>query len=204
MDEALWAVGRATGIIGLALFTVSVLLGILARSGRPAFGLPRFAVTLVHRNASILATAFIVVHIGTLLFDPYAQLELIDFVVPFLGEYRPFWLGMGTVAFDLLLAVIATGLLRNRIGRRTFKVVHWGTYAMWPIALAHALGTGTDAASPAFIGFAVLCTLAVVAAVVWRLTSRFSRPDIAVPTVRGSSSFTAHTPAATHTIGIRS
>ncbi|GAA1848987.1 ferric reductase-like transmembrane domain-containing protein [Microbacterium koreense] len=203
MDEALWAVGRATGIVGLGLFTVSVLLGILTRAGRPAFGLPRFAVTLVHRNASILATVFILIHIVTLLFDPYAQLELVDLVVPFLGEYSPFWLGLGTVGFDLLLAIIVTGLLRNHIGRRTFRIVHWSTYALWPIALAHSLGTGTDASAPAFLAFAGVCAAAVVAAVVWRLTPPFTRPDVATtaPTVPSSSA--PHCPAPT-TTGVRS
>lgn len=174
MDEALWALGRGTGIVGLALMTISVVLGILTRSGRPAFGMPRFAVTLVHRNASLLGTVFILIHIVSLLFDPYAQLDVVDFFVPFLGDYSVFWLGLGTVAFDLLLAIIITALLRNRIGPRLFKAVHWGTYAMWPIALAHSLGTGTDAFSTGFLVFAGLCTAAVAGALIWRLSARFT------------------------------
>lgn len=173
MDEALWALGRGTGIVALALVTLSVLLGILTRSGRPAPGLPRFAITLVHRNASLLAAAFTLIHVITLLFDSYAQLELIDFYVPFLGEANPIWLGLGTVAFDLLLAVMITGLLRNSLGQRTFRAVHWAAYALWPIALAHALGTGTDATSVPFLVFAAVCTAAVVAAVSWRATTGF-------------------------------
>lgn len=95
--------------------------------------------------------------------------------MPFLGEANPFWLGLGTIAFDLLLAVMITGLLRNRIGRRTFRLVHWATYALWPISLVHALGTGTDAGSLAFLVFAGLCSAAVVGAVIWRLMPRFGR-----------------------------
>jgi sulfoxide reductase heme-binding subunit YedZ len=173
MDEALWALGRGTGVVGLALMTVSVTLGILTRSGRPALGLPRFAVTLVHRNASLLGTLFIVVHVVSLLLDPYAQLTVVDFFVPFLGETDPLWLGFGTLALDLLLALVVTGLLRNRIGRRTFRAVHWAAYAMWPIALVHSLGTGTDASSPWFLAFAALCTGAVIASAAWRLTAGF-------------------------------
>lgn len=173
MDEALWVLGRATGVIGLALLTVSVVLGILTRSGRPAFGLSRFAVTPVHRNASLLGTAFILVHVVSLLFDSYAQLELVDFFVPFLAELDPLWLGLGTVSFDLLLAVAITGMLRNRIGQRAFRFVHWASYALWPISMAHALGSGSDAGSGWFLTFAGICTLVVVGAVVWRLTPRF-------------------------------
>jgi sulfoxide reductase heme-binding subunit YedZ len=173
MDEALWALGRGTGVVSLVLLTVTVLLGILTRSGRPALGLPRFAVTLIHRNASLLASLFIVVHLVSLFFDPYAQLTLVDFVVPFLGDYQPVWLGLGTLAVDILVVVMITGLLRARIGQRTFRVIHWFTYAMWPLALAHALGTGTDAWSPWFLAIAATCTLAVVVALGWRASRQF-------------------------------
>jgi len=173
MSEALWALGRGTGIVALVLMTITVVLGILTRSGRPAFGMPRFAVTLVHRNSALIGTAFIAIHVISLLFDPYAQLNVLDFFVPFLGSYRPFWLGLGTVAVDLLIAVVVTALLRHRIGQRAFRVVHWATYALWPIALFHSIGTGTDAGSGLFILLAIVCSAAVAASVIWRLTTGF-------------------------------
>jgi predicted ferric reductase len=173
MDEALWALGRGTGVASLLLITVSVLLGILTRSGRPAFGLPRFAVTLVHRNASMLAMVFLVIHIVSLFFDPYAQLTLVDFVIPFLGADNTVWLGLGTLTFDLLIAITVTALLRNRIGLRAFRIVHWLTYAMWPIALAHAIGNGTDSGAGWFIALVVVTSASVLAAVIWRVSARF-------------------------------
>lgn len=173
MNEALWALGRGTGVVALALFTVSVLLGVLTRSGRPLLGVPRFSVTLVHRNVSILATAFIAIHLLSLLGDSYAQLRIVDFVLPFLGSYKTVWLGFGTVAVDLLIAVMATGLLRRYVGLRVFRAVHWLTYLMWPVALVHSIGNGTDAGKPWFITFAVVCSAAVALAVGWRLTAGF-------------------------------
>lgn len=173
MNEALWALGRGTGFVALVLLTLSVVLGVLTRSGRPAFGLPRFSVSLVHRNASLLASAFVLVHIATLFFDSFAQLHLVDVIFPFFGSYRPLWLGLGTVAVDLLLAITASALLRRRIGRRLFRVVHWFAYALWPIALLHAVFTGTDAATPWFVAVAVASALAVVASVGWRLSAHF-------------------------------
>lgn len=173
MDEAFWALGRGTGVVALVLFTLAVLLGILTRSGRPLFTLPRFSITLIHRNVSVLATAFIGIHLLSLLADSHAQLSVVDLVLPFLGAYRPFWLGLGTVAVDLLIAVVATSLLRRVIGQRLFRAVHWSTYLIWPIALAHSLGTGTDAAEPWFLALAAVCTLAVLAAVAWRGSAGF-------------------------------
>ena len=108
-------------------------------------------------------------HVGSLLFDPFAQLRLVDVLFPFLGSYRPFWLGLGTLALDLLAVVTVVSLLRHRVGPRVFRGVHWLTYLLWPVAWLHALGTGTDAGSVWMTGVAATCFAAVSAAVAWRL-----------------------------------
>ena len=173
MDEAMWAFGRVSGFMSLALFTVSVLLGILNRSGRPLLVLPRFSISILHRNIAVLATVFLGLHVGSLLLDSYAKLRPVDVVVPFLGSFQPFWQGLGTVALDLVAAVVVTAFLRHRIGQRTFKAVHWLTYGIWPVAMAHAIGNGTDAGSAWFLGQAAASGVAVVSALLWRLSAAF-------------------------------
>lgn len=174
MTSALWYLGRGTGITALVLFTLSVVLGIVTRSGRAGAGLTRFGVADLHRTAALTGTALVAVHVGTLLFDPYAQLKLVDLVFPFLASFRPLYLGLGTVALDLLLAVVITSLLRHRLGPRTFRLVHWATYVLWPVALLHGLGAGTDAGAMWFRAIAVACSSAVAVAVGWRLTGVFT------------------------------
>ncbi|WP_230085601.1 ferric reductase-like transmembrane domain-containing protein [Arthrobacter sp. AQ5-05] len=173
MDNALWAFGRVSGFVALALFTVAVVLGILTRSGRRLFAIPRFSVVLIHRDISVLATVFLVLHVSSLMLDSFAKMNVIDVLVPFLGAFKPFWQGLGTVAFDLVLAVVVTGLLRHRIGQKTFRAVHWLTYAMWPIALAHAIGNGTNGTAGWFVLLAVGSVAVVGTAVVWRLSAAF-------------------------------
>jgi len=185
MTNALWYLARGTGLVALVLLTVVVALGIGARSGRTAFGLPRFAVNLVHRNAALLALVLLVGHVLSLLFDPYAQLRLADIVVPFAGTYRPLWEGLGTLAFDIVLALIATSLLRKRIGARAWRVVHWLAYLCWPLALLHGLETGTDGGTGWLRAVAGLCAATVGAAVIWRLAPGFGRfPDRATRRIR--------------------
>lgn len=173
MTEALWALGRGTGIVALVMFTITLVLGIVTRSGRSVGGLGRFGVADVHRTAALTGVGLVAVHVGSLLFDPYAQLRLVDVVFPFLGSYRPLYLGLGTLAVDLLAVVTVVSLLRHRVGPRVFKTVHWLTYLLWPVALVHALGTGTDATSVWMTGLAVACFTAVTAAVGWRLLPSF-------------------------------
>jgi len=173
-DTTLWYTARASGVVSLVLLTIVVALGIASRSGRPAFGMPRFAVALVHRNASLLAVLLIGLHVTTLMFDKYAQLNISDLLVPFIGAYRPFWQGLGTFALLLIVALVATGLLRNRMPERAFRAVHWLAYACWPVAFAHGLGNGTDNATLWMRLVAAGCALVVAASVSWRLAPNFA------------------------------
>lgn len=172
--DALWYLARGTGVVSLVLLTAVVVLGIGSRSGRPVFGLPRFAVTVVHRNASLLSVLLLAVHVLTLFFDPYAQLRLVDLVVPFAAAYRPMWLGLGTLALDLIIALVATSLLRHRLGRTAWRAMHWLAYLTWPIAVLHGLGTGSDRGEIWLWAVAVACIAAVVSAAGWRLSDRFA------------------------------
>lgn len=172
--SALWYLGRGTGLTALVMFTLAVCLGVLTRSGRSGAGLSRYALADLHRTVALTGTVLVGVHVGTLLFDPFAQLHLVDLAFPFLASYRPAFLGLGTLAIDLLLAVVVTSLLRHRIGPRAFRAVHWATYLMWPLAFLHALGAGTDAATSWFAWLAVGCALAVAGAVGWRLSGAFA------------------------------
>ncbi|MCB1286506.1 ferric reductase-like transmembrane domain-containing protein [Mycolicibacterium sp.] len=178
-DEVLWALGRGNGIIALGFLTMSIVLGVASRSGRPMFGLPRFGVAAVHRFTALAATSLVILHVGMLLLDPYAKLRIVDVVIPFLGDYRPFWQGLGTVAIDVILIVLVSSLLRNRLGIRVFRVVHWSTYLLWPVALAHALGNGTDAGRIWFQVFAGCCALAVAVVLAWRLRAGFTEYSVA-------------------------
>jgi methionine sulfoxide reductase heme-binding subunit len=174
MTEALWYTARATGVVSLLLLTIVVVLGIGSRSGRPVFGLPRFAVSLVHRNASLMATVLIAIHVSTLLTDPYAHLKLLDLLVPFDAAYRPAWVGLGTTALDLVVAIVVTSLLRRRLGARTWRAVHWFAYAMWPIAWVHGIGSGTDRGSAWYLAVAVAAVITVATALAWRLGPNFA------------------------------
>jgi len=172
-DQALWALGRGTGITALGFLTISLALGIATRSGRRVAALPRFAVADVHRFAALAGTVLVALHVGLLFFDPYSQLRLVDLAVPFLGAHRPLWLGLGTLAFDVLVVLIVTSLLRHRLGVRTFRAVHWASYALWPTAISHALGNGTDADREWFLFLAGCCIVTVVAALGWRMRADF-------------------------------
>jgi Ferric reductase like transmembrane component len=165
-----WYLARGTGAVALVLLTASVVLGILGSvrfTAGPRW--PRFAVDAVHRDVSLLVIVVLAIHIVTSVLDGFAPITLLDGLIPFLTPYRPLWMGLGTLAFDLLLAIVITSLVRRRLGYRTWRAVHWLAYASWPVAVLHGLGTGTDVKQWWMLGLTVACIVAVLAAVWTRI-----------------------------------
>jgi hypothetical protein len=176
--SALWYATRGTGAVTLVLLTASVALGIAeTRAWRPA-GASLFAVTSLHRTLSLLAVALLSVHIVTTLLDPFPHIGVLAAVIPFVSSYRQLWLGFGTVAADLLLALVITSLVRRRLGYRTWRGVHWFAYACWPVALLHGLGTGSDARSTWMVLLTIACVATVLLAVAGRLAAAGTPPRI--------------------------
>jgi len=165
----LWYASRAGGTVALLLLTATVLLGIISGGRARPRGLARFELGVLHRNLSLLTLVFLVVHVVTAVLDPFVHLGWAASVVPFGASYRPLWLGLGTAALDLLLAVAITSGLRRRLGVRRWKAVHWLAYAAWPFALFHGVGTGTDTRLPLQLWLYAGCLGTVVTAVGWRL-----------------------------------
>jgi sulfoxide reductase heme-binding subunit YedZ len=170
-SQALWYATRATGIVALVLLTASVVLGALTtlRVGTAAW--PRFTLQDLHRRVSLLALVFVGLHVITTVSDSFAPIGWVSVVVPFTSAYRRLWLGLGSVSFDLLLAVTISSLLRRHVAPRTWRALHWLAYASWPLAVVHGLGTGTDPHLGWMLFLVVACVVAVVAAVGWRIVA---------------------------------
>jgi sulfoxide reductase heme-binding subunit YedZ len=165
-----WYLTRASGAVALILLTLALVVGIAAIGRVTTPRWPRFAVDGLHRTSSMLAIAFLAVHIVTAVLDSFAPISLVDAVVPFVGTYRPLWLGLGATAFDLLIAVAVTSALRVRLGLRAWRAVHWLAYAAWPIATLHGLGTGSDLRQGWMAAVYAGCAAAVVVAVIIRVS----------------------------------
>jgi predicted ferric reductase len=172
--SAAWYLTRASGAVSLLLLTAALALGVLGVRRVSSAGWPRFLVESLHRSVSLLAVAFLALHILTSVLDGYASISLSAAFIPFIGSYRPLWLGMGALAFDLLLAVAVTSLLRQRVGYRGWRAIHWLAYASWPVALLHGLGTGSDVKQSWMLLLTVACVLVVLAALLARVVAGWS------------------------------
>jgi methionine sulfoxide reductase heme-binding subunit len=171
---ALWFASRATGVISLILFSIVAILGILVnRQGRLP-GLPRFAVTGLHRNLSLLTVAFLGLHIVTAIVDGYAHIPWLSTIVPFTSGYERFWIGLGTVAVDLFAALIITSLLRDRIRASIWRAIHWLAYVVYPVVVIHSFGAYKDLRSGWLLALTMATVFAVVTAISYRVLDALS------------------------------
>ncbi len=171
MNEALWYLSRATGVASIVLLTAVVVLGALVSGRRRPHGEQATVVMAVHRWLSLGMVAFLVAHIATAVAETYVQIDLVSTLVPFTSGYETVWVGLGTLAVDLLVAVLVTSWWRHRIPERAWRAVHYAAYLLWPAALVHGMVLGTSD-EPLLLGTTVLAGAAGGGAVLWRLLAR--------------------------------
>ena len=160
----LWYLNRGTGIALLVVFSVTVVLGVLAtgRSSTPLW--PRFVTQGLHRTLAALSVLLLVGHAVTAVVDEYVDIRWWQAFVPFGGTYERWWLGLGALALDVTLLIVATSLARARIPHRVWFAVHLTTYAAWAAGVAHGIGIGTDSQRGWLAAITLGCVVAVAVA----------------------------------------
>ena len=172
MSHAFWFVNRGSGVVLVAVLTLSTVLGVLATSGGSRRW-PRFAMQSLHRNVSLLACGLLLAHAVTPVLDAYvnhyAPITWLDVAVPFLSAYKPLALGLGTLALDLIAIAVVSSLARHRFSRRAWFGLHLLTYVSWALGVVHGFLIGSDARTAWGLGVTVASVVAVAVAVVVRL-----------------------------------
>ncbi len=143
-----WYVTRAAGIMAYLLLWLSTILGLAVSSKYLDEMLDRIFTYDFHEFISLLGVGFLVLHVAVLMLDNYLPYTLAQVLIPFISPYRPFWVGIGVIAFYLILLVTITFYLRNRIGSRSFRVIHYLSLIGYIGATLHGYYSGTDTALP--------------------------------------------------------
>jgi sulfoxide reductase heme-binding subunit YedZ len=169
MDYAWWLASRASGLVALALISLSVGIG-LAMAGK-AFRRPGLSRTLmaVHEYAALAGLIAIAVHGITLLGDKWLHPGPVGITVPFAMEHEPLWTGLGIVGGYLAAALGLSFYMRKRIGIRRWRALHRATLLVYVLGVAHTLGAGTDASEPWLLALLVLTGAPIVFLTVVRL-----------------------------------
>lgn len=147
--RAFWYLSRASALVGFVLLWLSVVMGLLM-SNRLARLWPGGPLAFdLHAFTSLLGLTFAVFHALILLGDRYVAYSLASLLVPFASAaYRPVWIGLGQAALYLLVLVTASFYVRRFIGQRTWRQIHFLTFVVFVLVLAHGVTSGTETGTP--------------------------------------------------------
>jgi predicted ferric reductase len=124
----------------------------------------------VHQFVSILALAMAAFHALILLGDRSMAYSGLELLVPFAsGRYRRWWVGLGQLGGYLAAVVVLSFYVRRVIGARAWRLIHYSSFALYLLVLAHGIGAGTDASAVPMIGLYALTGLIVYVLTVYRL-----------------------------------
>lgn len=143
-----WYVTRSAGIIAYLLLWFSTILGLAVTSKYMDIMLDRLFTYDFHQFISLLSVGFLLVHMLVLLIDRYLPYSVAQILIPFISPYRPFWVGIGVIAFYLIVLVTVTFYIKRRIGMRSFRIIHYLSLAGFLGGLLHGYFSGTDTALP--------------------------------------------------------
>jgi sulfoxide reductase heme-binding subunit YedZ len=170
-----WYTTRATGFVALILFTIVVALGTFVANRIGGTMVGRFELNELHRSVSIIAVVFLVIHITSTVVDSFVPTGWVSAIVPMTSAYKRVPVALGAVAFDLILAVWISSLLKVRIANQTWRFIHWFSWLALASALVHTILAGTDSRK----GFGVIVAAAsaslVLASGIWRYLGRPTR-----------------------------
>jgi sulfoxide reductase heme-binding subunit YedZ len=167
-DPTFWLLARASGFTAYVLLALSVLAGIAVKTRPFGTSVRPAAQTDTHRVLALAGLGSLCLHAVALLLDSTVKLPLAALVVPLASPYRPVGVAFGVLAAELMVLVYASFSLRNRIGPRNWRRLHWGTYAVFAGATAHGLAAGTDTTRPWASAVYLAAIGAVAAATAWR------------------------------------
>lgn len=171
-SHLVWFVTRGAGALSLCLLSAVVVLGLVGAVGGQHPRWPRFLTTTLHRNLALLSLVSLGIHIVTAVLDPFTALGWGAALVPWGSSYRTLWVGLGVISLYLGAAVVVTSLLRQWLSYQFWRLVHWIAYAVWPLALIHSLGAGSDTRFLWMDTLYTVCCVAVAVFFVIRLARR--------------------------------
>lgn len=180
-DPTFWILARASGLTAYVLLTLSMLAGLTVKSRPFGRAVKTSSVTDAHRFLSLLALGAVAAHGLALVLDTAVRIPLGALLVPGSSPYRPLATGLGVVAAELAALIVVSFPLRKRLGMRTWRRLHWLTYAVFALVTAHGLAAGTDTGKPWAFAVYLGAVGAAVTATVWRA---LVRPASARPRAR--------------------
>lgn len=174
--KAFWYISRGSGFVGLSLIWLSMALGLLVTNKMAKFWLGVPASFAIHEYVSLLGLGFVTLHGIILMGDQYINFNLFSVLVPFASHYQPFWVGLGQLGFYGILLVSLSFYVRKQIGQKTWRSLHYVSFATYIFAIVHGIASGTDTSLPWAHNFYLYSAASLLFMVVYRVLASITKP----------------------------
>lgn len=180
-----WYVTRSAGVVAYLLLWFSTAWGLAIPSKFFSSVLSQDFSFDFHEFISLLTIGFVILHVSVLMIDRYLPYSIWQILIPFLSSYRPIWVGLGVISFYLIVLVTITFYIRNRIGMKAFRSIHWLSFVAYIGVALHGIYGGTDSPLAAmqllYRGTALVIIFLTVYWLVQKLQKRFSSEKVSTP-----------------------
>lgn len=170
-DLEFWFIARITGLTAFAVLSLSVLSGEALRTSVLDFLAKNRAVRKLHDFTTPLWLPLVFAHVIALVLDKTARIQPVNVVVPFVTDYGQLPIGLGTLAFDIIMVVTITSWLRSRMNNTVWMWIHRTSYVGFVALFFHAALSGTDFDAPlvSALAWSTAAALAIlgISRVVW-------------------------------------
>lgn len=182
MDHTFWYLSRAAGLCAFVVLAVNMALGLALSVPLLERWVAKWRVFDLHQVSGLLVVGLLALHVFALLGDPYIGYTVPQLLVPFLSPYRPWPVALGVLGFYLTLVVTFTFYIRRRIGQRTWRLIHYGSFAVFALGLLHGVLSGTDSGTPWAVAIYAASALGIGGLTWWRFrAANPPRPRPAAP-----------------------
>jgi predicted ferric reductase len=176
--KVFWFLSRGSALSAYLLLWLSIAFG-LALTNRMAQVWPGGPIALdLHEYVSLLGLAFALFHAIILLGDQYINFSMLQVLLPFATQsYRPAWVGLGQISFYVIAVVTFSFYVRKHIGNRSWRLIHYASFASFLMALAHGILSGTDTGTSWMAGVYWATSASFLFLLIYRLlVIRFKQP----------------------------
>jgi len=176
-----WYLSRASGIVSFTILWISMALGlgITNKMARLWPGAP--SAFAIHQYTSLLGLAFAIYHGLVLMGDHFVDFSLPRLLIPFSISYETFWVGLGQVCFYIWLLVVMSFYLRQRIGQKTWRLIHYVNFVIYVMAFLHGVRSGTDSDIQFVAWFFWISGASLVLLLAYRIYELSLKRRIAIP-----------------------
>jgi predicted ferric reductase len=146
--KVFWYLSRASAIAAYCLLWLSMAMGVMMTSKIARPWVSNANTYHLHQFVGLLGMGFVIFHSLILLGDKYIGFNLLTILLPFSNDnYRPAWVGLGQIGLYLWGIIVLSFYVRKRIGKKTWRAIHYVSFGLYLMGLIHGIMSGTDSGS---------------------------------------------------------